>query len=158
MNFKNLKEARIKKSMTMKQTADFLGISVNTYQKYEYGQREPNGDTIVALATLFDVSTDYLLGKPESQQPEKPIDLLIKEQSLQGVEEALLRMYFKLDRKKRAEFLQSMFEDVQKNLFNQQNKNDDEYETIIIETTPEKLRADLNRAEEEQRNSQKDVS
>ena len=42
-----------------------------------------------------------------------------------------------------------------KNDLNEQRRVEDR---IVIETTPEKLRADLERAEEEQRNSQKDVS
>ena len=63
MNVENLKSARKGKGMTQKDVSTKLNISPNTYKNYEQGLREPNGDTIVALATLFDVSTDYLLGK-----------------------------------------------------------------------------------------------
>ena len=125
-----LKLLREKNKYSMQYIAEKTGISYSVYQKYESGVRGVGVPALQKLADFYSVTTDYLLGRPETQQPERPIDLLIKEQSLQGVEEALLRMYFQLDRKKRAEFLQSMFEDVQKNLSNQQNENDSATEEV----------------------------
>ncbi len=42
--------------------ASILGIALRTYQYYERGQREPTVSVIIALAELYGVSTDYLLG------------------------------------------------------------------------------------------------
>lgn len=44
-----------------------LGVSPSAIGMYEQGRREPAVDTLVALAALFGVSTDYLLtGKTQS--------------------------------------------------------------------------------------------
>lgn len=42
--------------------ASILGIALRTYQYYERGEREPTVSVIIALADLYGVSTDYLLG------------------------------------------------------------------------------------------------
>lgn len=42
-----------------------LGISIMTYYRYERGEREPSLSTLVALADLFDVSLDYLVGRSD---------------------------------------------------------------------------------------------
>lgn len=39
-----------------------IGVSLRTYQRFEYGDREPTASSIVALAKFYGVSTDYLLG------------------------------------------------------------------------------------------------
>ena len=65
MNTENLKAARKKSGKTQKEIADSLGVGQSTYKNYECGLREPNGDTIVALADLFGVTTDYLLGRSD---------------------------------------------------------------------------------------------
>lgn len=101
-------------NMTQIQVAEKLGVSDGTYKNYEQGKREPNGDKIVALANLFDVSTDYLLGREQKETPATPLDEFITSEHLHEVEEALLRMYFKLDRKERAAFMQQVYDEVQK--------------------------------------------
>ena len=42
-----------------------LGISIMTYYRYERGDREPSLSTLVALADLFGVSLDYLVGRSD---------------------------------------------------------------------------------------------
>ena len=51
--------------MELKQTevAAAAGLSLRTYQRYEYGQRQPTADVLVALANFYDVSIDYLVGR-----------------------------------------------------------------------------------------------
>jgi len=46
--------------------AEFLGITEQAYQKYEYAMREPNHKTTIELADYFDVSVDYLLGRTDN--------------------------------------------------------------------------------------------
>ena len=49
--------------------AERLRISASAVGMYEQGRREPSLQALVELATVFGVSTDYLLtGKPVSQQ------------------------------------------------------------------------------------------
>lgn len=69
MNIENLKQARKQSGMTQKEVADALGVGQSTYKNYECGFREPNNETTVTLANLFNVTTDYLLGR-EPKQPE----------------------------------------------------------------------------------------
>ena len=96
MNVDNLKSARKSTGMTQKDVSTALNISPNTYKNYEQGLREPNGDTIVALANLFGVTTDYLLGKPTAQPPTDALERLFSEKSFSALEEELLRKYMEL--------------------------------------------------------------
>ena len=58
-----LKETRKLRGVTQKQMADFLEITEQAYQNYEYGKREPNFETILKIADYFNVPTDYLFGR-----------------------------------------------------------------------------------------------
>lgn len=49
--------------MTQVQMAEFLGITEQHYQLYEYGKANPTVDRLEKLADLFGVSTDYILGR-----------------------------------------------------------------------------------------------
>lgn len=63
-----LKEIRSSKKVTQKAMAEYLEIQETSYQKYEYGKREPNFDTLIKICDYLETSADYLLGisdKPE---------------------------------------------------------------------------------------------
>lgn len=64
-----LKEARNLKHVKQREMAEYLQIGLRSYQNYEGGQREPDFKTLVALADFLDVSTDYLLGRTNRQEP-----------------------------------------------------------------------------------------
>lgn len=67
MEFKNrLKELRKQSTYTQKDIAERLGISVTAYQYYETGKNEPNIEKLKALADMFHVSLDYLMGYSDS--------------------------------------------------------------------------------------------
>lgn len=57
-----IKGLRIKNSMTQKELAATLGISVVSIQCWENGTKNPSMAAIISIATRFGVSTDYLLG------------------------------------------------------------------------------------------------
>lgn len=57
-----MKAMRQEKHLTQKEVANALNISFSAYCRYEYGEREPMAPTIAAMAQLFGVSADYLLG------------------------------------------------------------------------------------------------
>lgn len=61
-----LKELRTQSSMTQKHLADKLGITKATVSYYENGERAPSPEILVKLATIFHVSTDFLLGMEHS--------------------------------------------------------------------------------------------
>ena len=63
-----LKELRLSRGFTQKQVYEAVGMSALGYQRYEYGEREPAYQKLLALADYFDVSLDYLVGRSEDPQ------------------------------------------------------------------------------------------
>lgn len=60
-----IRSVRISRGYTLQKTADSLDIALRTYQKYESGDREPNFSLLVSMADLFNISTDFLLGRDD---------------------------------------------------------------------------------------------
>lgn len=63
-----LREARNRKDLKQREMAEHLKIGIRSYQNYEGGQREPDFETLVALADLLGVSADYLLGRVDTPE------------------------------------------------------------------------------------------
>lgn len=99
MNTENLKEARKKRGLTQNNVSTILNISPNTYKNYEQGTREPNGDTIVKLADLFGVTTDFLLGREPCNNP-------IEQLPVGEQDRAIVQAYINLSDKDRTEFVE----------------------------------------------------
>lgn len=59
---------RKRAGLTQKQLASTLGIAHNTVGMYEQGRRAPDLESVVKLAEIFKVSTDYLLGHSEKTE------------------------------------------------------------------------------------------
>ena len=57
-----LRELRKKQGLTKTQVAERLGVSKAVVSSYEVASRCPSYDILIKLATLYNVSTDYLLG------------------------------------------------------------------------------------------------
>ena len=55
--------------LTQEQLGDKFFVTKGTVSKWENDHRIPELDTISKLATLFDVSVDYLLGRTNKRQP-----------------------------------------------------------------------------------------
>lgn len=55
--------------MSQAELAEKLGVSQQTISKYERGTREPDNETLVKLAEIFNCSIDYLLGKTDIRNP-----------------------------------------------------------------------------------------
>ncbi|GIC74375.1 helix-turn-helix domain-containing protein [Limosilactobacillus fermentum] len=69
----SLREAR---GWSKTYVANHLGLkNMQTYANYEYGRREPDLETTTKLAKLFNVSTDYLLGRDPKEDDLKTADL-----------------------------------------------------------------------------------
>ncbi len=60
-----LKEVRIENKMTRKQLADALYVSERLISYWENGKRECNFDTLIKICNIFNITTDYLLGRSE---------------------------------------------------------------------------------------------
>jgi len=79
---KKLKELREEKGFLQKFVADKIGVRSNTLSGYENGTRSPDPEMIIKLAELYEVSTDYLLGRTNSNRDginEHDIDEELKE-------------------------------------------------------------------------------
>ncbi len=63
-----LKQLREEHGMDREQLAARLGMSYSTVAKYEAGTRFPDQQTLLKLAEIFNVSTDYLLGRSDSDE------------------------------------------------------------------------------------------
>lgn len=61
-----LKQLRLSNKMTQSHLAEKLRISSSTIGMYEQNRRSPDMETLDKIAELFNVSTDYLLGRPNS--------------------------------------------------------------------------------------------
>lgn len=65
--------ARLRKDaeLTQAEVAKQVGVSTRTYTYYESGERIPYADTAVALAGVFGISTDELLGVFDSNEEQQ---------------------------------------------------------------------------------------
>lgn len=61
---------RTEKQLSQEDIARFLKITRQAYSRYERGEREANYETLNKLATFFDVSIDYLLGRTTYYYPD----------------------------------------------------------------------------------------
>ena len=57
-----IKEQRELKRLSQKGLADIIGVSASIVSNYENGERTPSLDILMALARVFQCTTDYLLG------------------------------------------------------------------------------------------------
>lgn len=60
-----LKELREAKKLRQVDLSEYLGVDRTTYVKYETGASEPGIKTLIALASFYGVTVDYLIGNDE---------------------------------------------------------------------------------------------
>jgi transcriptional regulator with XRE-family HTH domain len=83
-----LKILRMRKKLSQQDVADRLNINRSTYARYELGQTQPDFETLEKLADFFDVSTDYILGRTDNQNPpENDEDNLVAFYNLDNLDE-----------------------------------------------------------------------
>lgn len=57
----HLQKLRIEQHLSQKDVAKNVDISLPSYQRYEYGTREPQLSTLIALADFYDMDLDDLV-------------------------------------------------------------------------------------------------
>lgn len=57
-----LKQLRLSSGLTQKELAEKIGITKSVISYYELQERTPSPEILVKLASIFNVTTDYLLG------------------------------------------------------------------------------------------------
>ena len=71
---KRLRILRENIDINQEKLGKILGLSTSTIGMYEQGRRQPDNETLLKLSDFFDVSVDYLLGKTEIKNYNKPYD------------------------------------------------------------------------------------
>lgn len=61
-----LRNLRIEKHLRQDQVARLVNVEKSSISMYETGMRQPSYITLVRLADVFNVTTDYLLGRTNS--------------------------------------------------------------------------------------------
>ena len=69
--YKRLRELREDHDLTQKDVADYLQMKQPQYFRYEQGYRDLPTDILVALARLYNTSTDYILGLTDDPKPRR---------------------------------------------------------------------------------------
>ncbi len=60
-----LEELKESRNLKQKEIASAVGVPLRTYQRYEYGEREPQASVLIRMADYFNVSIDYLVGRTD---------------------------------------------------------------------------------------------
>ena len=69
LNFSlRMKELRKERNMKQREMADTFSVKLRPYQGYEYGESYPDVAKLIAIADYFDVSLDYLVGRPNARE------------------------------------------------------------------------------------------
>lgn len=68
--YDNLKKYRKANKMTQLDVANHLRIQRSTYSRYEEGTNRPNFCTLIALADLYHIRLDELVGRPYGTEQE----------------------------------------------------------------------------------------
>lgn len=96
-----LKELRRNKSLSAQQVADGCDMSLGVYKKYESGERGVGTPALLKLADFYNVTTDYLLGRPDAKPPADPVEEFADRVQMQEQEQIILKKWLALDEKQR---------------------------------------------------------
>ena len=67
--YKRLRDLREDNDMTQQQVAEYLKVKQPQYSRYEKGYRDIPSDVLIALADLYNTSTDYILERTNNSKP-----------------------------------------------------------------------------------------
>lgn len=107
MNFPEiLKMLREKRGYTQQRLADALHVTKNSISHYERGISMPDIDILCAIADIFDVSLDYLLGRSDTNLPNHLLKMRIGKSI---TAEKLLESIIKLDGNHSADLIKILY-------------------------------------------------
>ena len=67
--YRRARDLREDHDLTQREIAAILGITQPQYFRYEQGYRDLPTDILIALAKLYETSTDYILGLTQNPKP-----------------------------------------------------------------------------------------
>jgi len=65
--YERIRILRKEKKLNQKEADGLLDISINSYSRYERGEREPDASVLWRMADLFGVTIDYLVGRTDTR-------------------------------------------------------------------------------------------
>lgn len=93
-----IKKLRTEKGYSQQKLATMLNVAQNTVSQYENGIREPDNKILIKLSEIFDVTTDYLLGRTDIKNPpnetELPLEFTTPEEAMKFILEQNVIMGF----------------------------------------------------------------
>lgn len=125
---KRLKKLREERGYTQEQLANILKITRSRLSMYEQGKREPSFELQEAIADVFNVELDYLLGRKDDT------DLFIvplqydMEKTFYGEEKAALLEFIRVANESQMKKILTMFELILPSLWenSEQDEKDDD--------------------------------
>ena len=100
----NIKAVREIRDMTQKECADSLGVTLRAWQTYEQGVSEPKQELLCKIADMFEVTTDYLLGREKKEQT--AIEQFAGEFDMSALEREILNGYVSLPKEMRGDLME----------------------------------------------------
>lgn len=67
--YKRIRELREDHDYTQREIAKKLGMPQPQYYRYEQGFRDIPTDILIALADIYNTTTDYILGRTDNNAP-----------------------------------------------------------------------------------------
>ena len=58
---------RQERNVSQKSLVQEMGLALNTYVRYERGEREPTASVLIRMADFYGVAIDYLVGRTEKR-------------------------------------------------------------------------------------------
>jgi len=58
---------RSERGLSQKGLVEKMGFALNTYVRYERGERVPDADALIRIADFYGVTLDYLVGRAEER-------------------------------------------------------------------------------------------
>lgn len=58
---------RQERNVSQKSLVQEMGLALNTYVRYERGEREPTASVLIRMADFYGVAIDYLVGRTEER-------------------------------------------------------------------------------------------
>ncbi len=92
---KRLLEARKKKNLSQNEVAEKLNTKAPVIGRYERDEAKPSIEAAARLATLLEVSLDYLVGNSELEMDTKTLNRVIELQKLPN--EVRDKLYYFID-------------------------------------------------------------
>ena len=63
-----LRQLREEKKLKQSDMAELMGMKTRNYQRWEYGEIDAPGSSLIFLGDYFHVSADYLLGRTDNRE------------------------------------------------------------------------------------------